>query len=230
MNEDKASPADRFLIRGVLSGFGNPDSLQNVNVDTLPNGACCYVIAEHAIWSLDKFVNSDAIAGLALPAMGGGTWFLQSASAAFAGGAEVLSTDYNTFAVGGTWGQTSTANSALTGTPANWTFTPTGFILTYTGESRDFYVTLAGSARVGNADAERRILLGISRNNDLTGSPSFGTSGAVEDTLATPNVGYAITTVRKVTLASGDTLRPKMTGESAAVSLSAVLRMIVAPG
>jgi uncharacterized protein YyaL (SSP411 family) len=155
---------------------------------------------------------------------------LQSVSDAFSGGAEVLSTDYNAFAVDGNWHQTTDSDSALTGTPTNWALTAAGCILTYTGTTRDFYVTLASAIRVGNADAARNAFLGISRNDDLTGAPSFGTSGAIDTTLASANSDIAATTTRLVRLASGDTLRPKMAGPAAATELSAVLRMIVVPG
>lgn len=51
------SPADLRILdpRQTLTGTGAPNSLENVIVDKLPNGALCYVVDQKKLFMLDKF-------------------------------------------------------------------------------------------------------------------------------------------------------------------------------
>jgi hypothetical protein len=51
------APADLRILapRAVLTGTGNADSLENVIVDQIPNGAICWVIDQDKPYVLDKF-------------------------------------------------------------------------------------------------------------------------------------------------------------------------------
>ncbi len=233
MNEDKAPAADRFLIRAVPGtdvSNGNPLALNNVNTVPLPDGAQCYVISEQAVFVLQKNNSGAYIASERLvPVAGPGRWVKAWTVASTGESAFVGSNGFNSFPVDDTWGQTTSTATLLEGTPTGWALTALGSILTYTGPTRDFIVTLAASVRVGNVGAPRTVFLGISRENDLTGDPTEGTSGEIDAVIAVASADISMTTVRKVTLATGQTIRPKMAGPAAATSLQAMLRYTVAP-
>lgn len=234
MNEDKASPDLRFLIRNVLTGTSSPASLQNVNTALLPNGACCWITFEQSLWALNKDSTALTVPGVSLkPGSGPGAWFRVTTSDITAGGVFLESTGagFNSYAVDGNWQTSSSSNFLVaTDTAPNWSLTALGGILTYSGPARPFFVTLCAAARVGNVDTPRQAFLGVSKNDDLTGAATAGTSGAIDSTLAVADVDYSITTVRRVSLVESDTLRPKMAGPAGAVTLAAVIRMIVIPG
>jgi hypothetical protein len=54
-------------------GFGNPDSLQNVNTTELPNGAECFVIEDRTLYRLNKALTVTPVGGVQ-PVAGPGRW------------------------------------------------------------------------------------------------------------------------------------------------------------
>jgi len=236
MNEQTASPADRYLIRATLAGTGDGQSLQNVNTAFLPNGAACYVIADEALWVLDKTATPATVTNQSLaPGSGPGCWYRFGTAEALSPPAAVVAAGFQTFGVDGNWQAPSSTNAIFDSgannpdPPKNWALTAVQSVLTYSGPTRQFLVMIAGAARVGDATAARDVFLGVSYNNDLTGAPSPGTSGEIDTTVSVASVDYAISTNRLVTLSATDTLRPKMAAPAAASTLSAVLRMAVVP-
>jgi hypothetical protein len=75
-----SSPADLRILepRAVLLGLGNPNSLQNILVDQLPDGAICYVLDQGRPHVLRKFstaaVSSPAVIATARGASVPGRW------------------------------------------------------------------------------------------------------------------------------------------------------------
>jgi hypothetical protein len=231
MNEQIASPALRYLIRDVLTGTGNPQSLANVNTTELPNGALCMVATDGTLWRLDK-TSSIAPSGEAVaPGSGPGRWLLFEVGAFSSPPVGVNGSGSNGFPVGGSWGQPSTNSFAIqqiAGNLNSWALTASGGILTYTGPTRQFAVALYATLNVGDATAARQVFLGISHNDDLTGVAAADGNN-ISDVHATA-VDHPISTGRIVRLVSGDTLRPKGAAATAAVSLTATsYRMIVTP-
>lgn len=231
MNEDKASPDLRFIIRATLLGAGDGRSLQNVNTTELPDGCIASVNADNSLWRLVKTSSTATQNGVSLRAGSGpGTWFLQASNAGLIQGVQITANNFSAFAVDGNWQQTTDSNCALDGSSETWSLTQPGCILVYEGTGiRSFMAQLSVAARVGNVGAARDVFLGISYNDDLTGAPSPGTSGQIDATIDTATADFPITTVRKVTMSPGDSLRPKMAAAAGATSLSAVIRMIVWP-
>jgi hypothetical protein len=88
-----ASTASRILSpRRVLAGAGNPDSLENVNGQVLPDGAMCWVTAQGSWYTFEKFSSASpsgtsiiaTVQGVDVP----GRWSV------VAGGASGGGTDY----------------------------------------------------------------------------------------------------------------------------------------
>jgi hypothetical protein len=215
----------------VLASTSSGDSLANLNTAVLPNGAMVSVTQDQSLWMLDKTSTATTIPDeIIAPGSGPGRWFRFATNAARSRGLMVVGQAFNAFAVDTNWGQ-STGNTFIVDgtTPEDWVLTASGCILTYTGPSRRFLVNLSASVRVTNVGAPRDVFLGISLQNDLTGAPSAGTSGEVDAVLAVADTSVCMSTVRLVTLATGQTLRPKMAGPAAALGLSAMIRMSITP-
>lgn len=225
-SQNTAAPADRFLIRSTATGASDGDSMQNLNSAVLPDGALCFVIATASMYYLDK----TAVTGGISPSSGPGQWRVFSVAAAASRGAEVDSTDFNSFAVDGNWHATTSSSSRLVAVVSgpDWALTPTGALLTYTGPDRTFLVTLAASAKVGDASVGRDVFLGIDKSGDMTGAPTQAV-GVIDQVASVAGADYAITTTRLVAMSSGGTIQPKMAAPSGAVSLQAGFIMTVAP-
>ena len=232
MNPD--APADlRFLIRATVQDAGTPYSLQNLNTIPLPDGACCYVLDDKSIWSLDKTSTLPSSVGLVvIPGSGPGRWILLAASSGAGGAVLLRSSDVCAFAADGNFNQSSASNFELTeGADAHpgWALTASGGILTYSGPTRSFMVVLAATVSVADAGTPRGVYGEVSYNNDGSGAIGLG-DGALLTTCAVVSQAYSLSVVRHiVTMASGDTLRPKLGTESGAASISAWLTMGVTP-
>ncbi len=223
MNEDKASPDLRYLIRAVRAGFGLSNSLANVNTSELPNGATCYVIEDAALWVLDKDSTQAGITGYVVtPINGVGRWFRQQTSETKAPPAQMVGAGSNSFAVDGNWGISSSSNFSLLSLnePALWSITALGGILTYNGEPKTMLAQAVVVAQVGNAGSPREVFLVISHNNDFTGAASLS-SVSTSNVLSTASQNTQISASRVVQLNTGDTLRLKMAAAAGASSLTA---------
>jgi hypothetical protein len=222
MNEQNA-PADlRYLIRATRTGFGDPNSLANVNTTELPDGAMCYVIADRALWSLNKGSTAAGVAGAVLtPGSGPGRWFYQGASESQAPPAQMLGVGSNTYAADGNWGIASTSNFSLLSLlePSLWAITALGGILTYTGAPRTFLAQANIVAQVTNADAARLLFAVISHNNDFVGVAAIA-SMATAQTIVGAAVPQQINANRVLQLATGDTVRVKLAGPAAATAIT----------
>jgi hypothetical protein len=86
-------PADLRILapRASLLGLGDPDSLQNVLVDQLPDGAFCFVVDQGRPYVLDKFsmaaVSSPAVIATQRGASAPGRWvgFTSPSASIFSG-------------------------------------------------------------------------------------------------------------------------------------------------
>ena len=225
-DQNIASPAGRFLVRSVATGTGNPNSLQNLNTSVLPDGSMCFVTGNKTLYYLDKSLSSGGIA----PSAGPGRWNIFDVAEAATGAAFLFSTAYNSFPVDGNWGTSTVSTFGLdTTSDSTWALTALGGILTYSGADQKFLVTEQASVEVGNVSAARDVFLGISKNDDLIGAPTGGSSTEVDGTISLVGQVLPMSTSRIVSLTAGDTLRPKMAGPAAATSLSAMIRMTLVP-
>lgn len=225
-DQNSAAVADRFMLRAVATGNGNPNSMQNLNTNLLADGAMCFVSGSATMYYLDKAATTGGIT----PSSGPGQWKIFQIAEGASGVALLGSTAYNAFPVDGSWG-TSTDSGFILDTVSDSTFalTALGGVLTYSGVTRKFLVTLTASVEVGDVSTPRDVFLGIAKNNDLLGAPTGGTSGEIDEVISIASSPQVMSTCRVISLASGDTVRAKMAGPAAATSLTAMIRMAVTP-
>jgi hypothetical protein len=139
-NEDKASPALRILIRSTIgtSTPGDGQSLRNIITNIYPDGACCFVNENRALYELDKesVAPADNISIVA-PIAGPGRWILLAQGPGTAPLMEIVGTAENTVPSAGTvdFAAVNTANFDFepTGTPAGYSLTALGGVITYNG-------------------------------------------------------------------------------------------------
>jgi hypothetical protein len=214
-NEARSAVGFRWMIRALL-GLTDPedgDSLRNMNTAVLPNGATCYVLENSSVYRFRRNVTATPSGeDIVQPLAGDGLWFRVSVddflneSAAY-----VAVTQTNTFATvnDSAWKEPAASFFALqTGFSATqWTLGTLGR-LTYNGRGGTFLVT-AGWSMNGAADVTDNLYqIGISLNADLNATAQPIAAGTMRFT--TEQSDYAsITTVRMVTLATGDILQPR---------------------
>jgi hypothetical protein len=225
-SENIADPSDRLILRTLLNGTGDGDSLQNVNTTPLPQGCLAWADDVKALKTSSASAQPEQIV---VPGSGPGRWFRLVSSDTLASGVLLESFANNAYATDGNF-HASTDNSFATAGPAapSWALTAMGGILTYSGPERTFSVTLLGQVQVGDVTAPRQVFAAVSQNDDTAGTAQAG-NGTLGTTCAIVNVPYAIGVSRRVILATGDTLRPKFGVASGATSLAAELTMIVTP-
>lgn len=228
----------RNMIRDVADVLvpGNPNDIQNIITDPLPNGAKCYVVSRRATYVLNKFstLAANGIEILA-PIAGPGRWFLEGVVTGEVPVAELYSTNPNTFVTDGVLNQPATALFSVEkgANLAAWTLTASGGILTYNGPDTPAWAIMTASVNVANADALRAILGFISHNNDNPGF-AVGTTiaGVVEVVQTVADEIVMLVAQRRIpALQTGNTIRPKFGSSAPAVSGSILsLQLTVRPG
>lgn len=125
----------------------------------------------------------------------------------------MYSTGNNTFPEG-SYAQIDSAAATLFGTPPDWALTASGGILTYTGSTRDFLVTVTASGAATSTDPGSTVLMAASHNDDTNASLIGFTTSTVAP--ADLSIRTTLSSQRRVTMASGDTLRAKFNALNAA--------------
>jgi len=138
MNEDKASYPLRLSIRATIGTGADGSSIRNIITDEFPDGALCFVTENRALYQLDKGSTETADnVNVLIPNGGPGRWILLDQGAGAESLVEVVGTDTNNV-------PSSTDTNFLAfdsaefgfqpaGTPAGYTLTALGGILTYNG-------------------------------------------------------------------------------------------------
>jgi hypothetical protein len=237
-DEARSAVALRWMIRAT-TGQNSPEdgeSLRNMSVAQLPNGATCYVIENSSVYryrrdSVLAVNGADVLA----PLVGDGRWIRVSADDILnEAGAQVELTVTNTFATinSTSWFPPALSNFALKAgiSGTTWTLGTLGQ-LTYNGQGGTFLVT-AGWSMQNAADATPNLYtIGISLNNELNGVVQPETAGLMDMTVV-QSAFFSLTTVRVVTLANGDILQPRARCITQSAISTLVLRhfaMAVAP-
>lgn len=180
MSDRTAATALRLLgPRAVLSGTGNPDSLQNVNTTELPNGSLCMVNESGTLYRLDKFSTAtSAIPAIMQPASGPGRWFALSGGALLAAARmSMFSPDEPTLAVGqgnqdkwlalpvdeaGPYGPQVTGN-------AFWDINSDTGVATYLGPDQIYHFVASMNIAV-DAEATTEAMLSLTLNGEDIGT------------------------------------------------------------
>jgi hypothetical protein len=207
--QNNSAAADRLLLREVSAGTGDGDSLANLNTSVLPEGSLCMVSSEHAIYELVKTGTAAALpaqAGLVIvPASGPGRWILFGVSNGLGGSVAVVSGGLVAYTANGNFGLSSSSAFTLdngTNDHPDWTLTPLGGVLTYTGPTRAFLALLTSQVQVGDASSARDVYGAIFFGGGPSGAVAAGPY-ANGTHCATAAVPYSLSVARRVTLATG---------------------------
>jgi len=240
MSTAQAAVEYRFLIRDFADVLdpGNPNDLQNIITDPLPNGAICYVNAKRACYVLNKHSTASANgADVYAPIAGPGRWYLLTASAGELPPVMAYNTDSNTpaFTCDGAFNQSSSNSFAATELQqqSRWTFTALGCVLTYNGPTIPMMATLTCSVSVTDGTPAQPILGFVSYNDDSGGTTAGGPEGKAIAVCGADGTNWVTLCSQRLVpaVAEGNTFRPKFLcaaggGAGAIGSLQLVIRPI----
>ena len=215
MNEDKAAVALRLSIRAIVgTNPGDDGSLRNINTTIFPDGALCFVLANRALYNLDKESTATPDnSTVVLPSVGPGRWVLLSQSAGATSFVEIVGTAVNDVTTSGTANFVAIDDTNFdwqpTGAPAGWALTVAGGLITYNGtETVRARVTFTGSVFI-SAESGGTVWGAVAHNGDLIGTDpttSF-VLGPQTTEAGASDLPQAITAQRTLVLAPGDTLQ-----------------------
>jgi len=173
MNEDKAAVALRLSIRAVIGPPGDGTSLRNIITDIFPDGALCFVLENRGLYNLQKSSTAtpDNVTIVA-PLAGPGRWVLLDNGTGAEALVEIVGTAENTVPSSGTtnFAAADTAFFAFqpAGTPAGYSLTALGGVITYDG--------VVGARVIVRLDSS--LYLGAGGGGGLTpGAVNLGTAG-----------------------------------------------------
>jgi hypothetical protein len=138
MNEDKASDPLRLSIRALIGNGADGASIRNIITDIYPDGALCFVLENRALYQLDKQSTDTADNNtILLPNGGPGRWLILAQGPGAESLVEIVGTDTNNVPSSADANFLGFDSSAFAfqpaGTPAGYTLTDLGGILTYNG-------------------------------------------------------------------------------------------------
>ncbi len=215
MNEDKAAVGLRLSIRATIGSTGDGQSLENVITNIFPDGALCFVVENRSLYQLDKESTATADGVTIVQPIGGpGRWIRLADAPGAASMVEIVGTDENAVGTQGAATFTVVGGSDFdwqpAGTPAGWTLTAAGGVMTYNGAiATRALVTFTGSVYVVDVEGAGTVWGAIAQNGDLVGvdpTASFTPGTQTTETGGT-NFPQAIGSQRLIDLSPGDTLQ-----------------------
>jgi hypothetical protein len=215
MNEDKAAVGLRFSIRATVgANAGDPQSLRNINTTIYPNGAHCFVTDTRTLYELDKSSTAtpDNVTIVAAQPAGQGNWLIAGSSPGVASLVEVVGTAANSVTTGGSNFVPITGSAFAfqpAGTPAGWTLTAAGGVLTYHGTETVKVIARATVSVEVTAESGGLVWAAVTQDgNEIGDNPATSfLFGAQESDVGGTGSPGILTAEQTLLLAPGDTLQ-----------------------
>lgn len=234
MNTQNAAVALRFIIVAAVTGVPG-DSLDQLSSYELPDGMLVSVIANQAIYRLDKS-GTAATSGTSVVSPGAGPGIFNyvtgtSGSPLTAQVSGTASLTGTTAETDDTWVNLPAGTGFYTSNDGDaWTVSTTSGILTYAGPSgRHFRVSV--SATVASAVAGQSVEIASSVNAALVGTTTFVPSAGVANVSPTTvNLGSHVLSETLVGLNAGDTIAAIVRDTSASNNITVShMNMVILP-